>query len=198
MTNLALPTRRVFIIHGWGLSSDSAWIPWAKRKLESGGFRVYTPDMPDSGHPKIKAWVSSLAKIIDCPDSDTILVGHSIGGQTILRYLANLSLDLRVGPVIFIAPWLTLKPAATPTKEDQKIARPWLTTPIDFFRVKPQASSFTAIFSDNDPYVSYEENSVAFKRHLGAKAILVKGQGHFDDDSGVTQLPVLLGVISKL
>lgn len=190
--------KRVFIIHGWEATSQGDWIPWLKRQLETRNFTVHAPDMPDSDYPDIDRWVSSLAQLVDHPDEDTILIGHSIGCQTILRYLETLDSKLKTGPVIFVAPWLTLKVAATPDEEAKKTAQPWLTQPIDFSKIKPKATSFTAIFSDDDPYVSFPENSKAFKNYLNAKIIVETNKGHLNQNSGVTQLPVVLDIISDL
>lgn len=190
--------KRVFIIHGWDASSQGDWIPWLKRQLEIRNFSVHTPDMPDSDYPDINRWVSLLTKLVDHPDEETILIGHSIGCQAILRYLETLDPKSRVGPVIFVAPWLTLKPEAAPEEEDKKIIKPWLTQPIDFSKIKPKATSFTAIFSDNDPYVSLPENSQAFKNYLDAKIIIETNKGHFNQDGGVTELPVILEILSEL
>ncbi len=51
---------------------------------------VQVPAMPNTAEPKIETWVPFLEKLVGKPDKDTYLVGHSIGCQTILRYLDGL------------------------------------------------------------------------------------------------------------
>lgn len=77
------------------------------------------------------------------------------------------------------------------------VAKPWLETSINLAKVKGKANSFIAIFSDNDPYVSLEENRKIFEGRLGAKIIIEPGKGHFSEDSGVKELPVLLELVQN-
>ena len=139
--------KRVFIIHGWGASPGEGWFPWLKKGLEAKRFKVHVPAMPKTETPKIKVWVEYLATLVGGPDKDTYLVVHSIGCQTILRYLESLPAQTEVGGVVLVAPWLTLMNLGNGEK---KIAKSWLNTPIDFDKVKQRSKSFISIFSDND------------------------------------------------
>ncbi|KKQ37224.1 MAG: hypothetical protein US53_C0024G0012, partial [Candidatus Woesebacteria bacterium GW2011_GWA1_37_7] len=51
--------------------------------------------------PKIKEWVPFLQENMSNPDEETHFVGHSIGCQTILRYLETLSEKTKVGMEFF-------------------------------------------------------------------------------------------------
>lgn len=118
-----------------------------------------------------------------------------MGCQTILRYLETLPEEEKAGEVVCIAGWFSLAPEAAPSDEEKAIVRPWIKTPIDLEKIRSKASSFIAVFSDNDPYVPYEENAKTYKEKLGAEIILEKGMRHFSKDTGVTELPVLLHVL---
>src|SRR3990167_5523753 len=97
--------KRVFIIHGWGSNPKDDWFPWIKKELESKGFKVEIPVMPNTDEPKVNEWVGFLKKIVKNPDKDTYFIGHSIGCQTILRYLENLDKKIKIGGCIFVAGW---------------------------------------------------------------------------------------------
>ncbi len=187
--------KRIFIVHGWDGSPQSDWMPWARKALSEKGFEVHIPAMPDSPNPKIEKWVPFLAKEIGEAKESDILIGHSIGAQTILRYLETLPKDKKVNKVIFIAGWQTLTDEATPTEKERKLAKIWTETPIDFEYVKSKANSFICVFSDNDPDVPYEENAKVYKEKLGAKIILEHEMGHFSQDAGVIELPLILGLV---
>lgn len=188
--------KRVFIVHGWEGSPEKDWLPWAERKLGSMGYEVHVPAMPDTNYPKIEPWVSHLASIIGRPRPSDVLIGHSIGCQAILRYLQNLTTEEeKIDKVIFVAGWVDLEPIATPDEESKEIARPWLTSPIDFETARKKVRSSVAIFGDSDPWVDYRKNSRIFKEKLGAKIVVEKGEGHFDDEAGVKELPILLNLI---
>ncbi len=181
-------TKRVFVIHGWEGYPEEGWFPWLKGELEAKGFRVEVPAMPDRAAPRIEKWVWYLVERVDNPDKDTFLIGHSIGCQTILRYLQTLKENQQVGGVVLVAGFTTLTPAATPTPEEQAIARPWLETPIDWDIVKHRSKHFTAIFSNTDPFVPIE-NAKVFASKLDAEVIIEQNKGHFSGSDSVRELP---------
>ncbi len=186
--------KRVLIIHGWGGRPDgNDWLPWAKKELEAKGYEVILPSMPDPVYPKIETWIPFLANLVgDVQDTD-IFIGHSIGCQTILRYLETLNNEQKVDKVIMIAPWgVSLSEKAYEDEEDKETAKPWLQTSINWDKIKTKARGFIAIFSDDDPLVPLEENSKLFREKLEAKIIVEHNQGHFSGDDGIQSLPVLL------
>src|SRR5688572_19611763 len=98
--------KRIFVVHGWYGHPGEGWFPWLKETLEARGFEVFVPAMPDPAHPRIESWVRQLAGEVGELDQETFFVGHSIGCQTILRYLQMG--DARAGGVVCVAPWTTL------------------------------------------------------------------------------------------
>lgn len=183
--------KKVFIIHGWDGYPEEGGFPWLKKELEEKSFQVTVPAMPDPLHPKIEEWVPFLRKVVGTPDENTFLVGHSIGAQTVLRYLESLDQDVKVGGVIFLAGWINLSDQAFEKAGDAEIAQPWLDTPIDWQKVKKHTSKFTAIFSDDDPFVSLTDSKI-FKEKLEAKIIIEKNKAHYSGSDGITQLPTVL------
>lgn len=188
--------KRAFIIHGWDGYPEEGWFPWLKRELEARGFHVEVPAMPEPRKPAIPAWVSFFRERVGISDEQTFLVGHSIGAQAILRYLETLGNFERVGNVVFVAGWITLASAAYEQEGDEETAKPWLETPIDWVKVKTRARNFTAIFSDDDPFVPLADAEV-FRQHLNAEIIIESGKGHFSGSDGVTELPSALHAILK-
>ncbi len=187
--------KRVFIIHGWGGSPDEPLHRWLKSELEKSGFEVIVPEMPNSEEPEIKAWVSKLETMVEAPDKDTIFIGHSVGCQTILRYLEKLHPASKVGGVVFIAPWLTL--SNLESDEEWRVADPWLNTSIREMDVIKHTLKITAIFSDNDPYVP-SENIELFKKRFNAEIIIEHEKGHFTADDGVEKLESALNAILEI
>lgn len=179
--------KRVFIIHGWGGSPDEGWLPWIKKELETRGFEVSVPWMPNPEYPIIDERVKFLTELVGQPDKNTYFIGHSIGGQTILRYLEKI--NAKVGGVIIVAGWFTL---TNLDEEDTIVAKPWVETPIDFEKVKANTSKIVTILSDNDPYVPIAETTNIFLEKLGAEVIIEKQKGHFSREDKITKLPVLL------
>ncbi|MFA5142246.1 MAG: alpha/beta fold hydrolase [Candidatus Woesearchaeota archaeon] len=180
--------KRVFIIHGWGGSPEEGWFPWLKKELDRRGFLVHIPNMPNPEEPEIATWVSHLKTICPNPDKNTLFVGHSIGCQTILRYLESLPKNTKIGGAIFVAGWFNLMNQST---EEQIIAKPWLETPFNFNKIRSHYTKFVAIFSDNDEIVPLTDQT-EFKKYLEAKIIIEHGKGHFSGSDKVMNLPIIL------
>ena len=82
--------QRAFIIHGYLGRPDEAWQPWLRAELEKRGFIVQLPAMPHPDRPTIPEWVGFIAQLVGEPDRETVLIGHSLGCQAVLRYLETL------------------------------------------------------------------------------------------------------------
>ena len=190
--------KRIFLIHGWEGHPNNNWFPWLKRELEKRKFNVNVPSMPNPSEPKIETWVSYLAKQVKKADENTYFVGHSIGCQTIMRYLEIK--QNKIGGCVFVAPWMSLdeKTIEEEGEDILEIAKPWIETPVDFDKVKKTTNKFIAIFSDNDPYVPLKENSKVIRIKLGAEIIIEKDMGHFDDEAGIKKLPSVLNALLKI
>lgn len=186
---------RAILVHGWGGSPKNDWFPWAKMVLERSGYEVIIPEMPDSEHPKIGSWVAKLSEVVgEVRESDTF-IGHSIGCQTIERYLQGLDGFTRLQKVILIAPWVVLtKRTFEEMGEDESIVKPWYNEPIDYEKICGMAK-WIAVFSDDDPFVDYSENYPTYRDKLGAEIILKNGQGHFSSEQGVNEIPFLVEMV---
>lgn len=180
---------RVFIVHGWSRSPSKDWFPWLKEQLESKDFAVEVPFMPNTDAPSIDEWIPFLEEKVRNPDENTYLVGHSIGCQTILRYLEKI--DSKIGGAVLVAGWMNLTEETFGEEGAEEIASPWIDTPIDFDKVKANCDKFLCIFSDNDPYVPISDSEI-FKEKLGADIVILKEKGHFTGEDGVKEIPVVL------
>ncbi len=185
---------KIYIIHGWGGSPESDWIPWLRRELEKKGYEVVVPAMPNTDAPEMSAWIGHLKEIVKNPDRDTYFIGHSNGCQAVMRYL-EASDGAKIGGALFVAGWFNLN-----NLEDEEIpiAEPWIKTPLNFEKVKNSIGKLEIILSDNDPYNCLEENERKFGQ-LGGRVRIVHNAGHFAGDDGTTELPlaleILLGII---
>lgn len=189
--------KRVFIIHGWDGYPEEGIFPWLKKELQNKTFTVFNPSMPEPLNPQIDSWVSFLKQQIGIPDKNTILFGHSIGAQTILRYLESLNEKENIGGAVFLAGWTHLTDEAYETEEDAVIAKPWLETSLDWDKIKSHSGNFVAIFSDDDPLVSLSDAKI-FENNLGAKIVVEHGKEHFSGSSGIKELPSALEAILEI
>ena len=185
--------KRVFIVHGRGSSPKEDWFPWIARELKKKGFTVKVLKMPNTDRPQIAPWVAHLKRSVGEPDEKTHFIGHSIGCQTIMRYLEGV--DRPVGNLVLVGAWFTLKGLE---KEEKPIAQPWLTKRIDTAAVRKSAEGIGVILSDDDPFVPLNANRKAFANRLGARVTVLKNKGHIDGNAGVTRLPIAVQEIVRM
>lgn len=95
--------KRAVIVHCWGGKPNYAWYPWLKLQLEKQSYKVDVPQMPDIEEPKLEKWLPELSRTIGTPDEDLVLIGHSLGNATIMRYLETLNDNQRINKVIMVA-----------------------------------------------------------------------------------------------
>jgi len=184
--------KTIYVVHGWSGSPEEGWFPWLKKELESKNFKVEILSMPNANHPKIEEWVTYLKKQVKKIDEDTSFLGHSIGCQTILRYLEGI--DKKISKAVLVAPWVHLKPECIADKESQEIAKPWLEKTINWDKIKH--NKYIYIFSDNDSCVPLEDSEI-FKQKLKAKIIIEHNKGHFSGEDNIKELNVVLKEILK-
>lgn len=185
--------KKIILVHRWEGDSESDWYPWLQSKLEDKGYEVVVPNMPDTEVPVIDAWVGYLSQIVGTPDQNTYFVGHSIGCQTILRYLEIV--DVSVGGAVFVAGWFNLENLEN--EEMEEIARPWIETSIDTEKVKSVLPQSTLIISDNDPYGCLKENRNRFGEFV-SKEKVIPSAGHFTNEDGFIEPPLLLDEIEDI
>lgn len=183
--------KRVFIVHGWDGSPKINWFPWLKKELENKGYEVFVPQLPDPGSPRIKPWVTKLAEAVGKTNEQTYFVGHSMGCQTIARYLESLPENVKAGGAVFVAGFFKRLTGLEDEPGVPETDRHWLRTPLDLRKVKSHLNKSVALFSDDDPYVPLD-NQDDYKNKLGSKIIIMHNMGHFNEAAGTTQLPIAL------
>ncbi len=183
--------KRAFLIHGWDSHPGAHWIPWLKTELESRGFLVIAPQMPDAALPTKDVWVNELSRLIGTPDSNTYIIGHSLGCIATVRYIESLPVGGKLGGCVFVGGFsgnISIPELATFYEEVAEI---------NFKKVRAICPVITTIFSDNDEYVRLEKGE-AFAEKIGAKRLLVHGAGHFRSKDGFRELPAGLEAILEI
>lgn len=175
--------KRAILIHGFGSTGLKGWRVPLKAALEQKGYQVFVPDMPNTNHPKQEEWVAKIQELIQNPDGEEILIGHSLGNIAILRYLETLSDGQKISKALLVAPF------------DNDLGNAdigtFYKTKMDWETYKKRCENYFCLFSDNDKYVSIENEKV-FKENLNADTLLMHNMGHFSHEEGCNDLPILL------
>jgi serine hydrolase len=171
--------RRLGIVHRWGGAPGADWYPWLRdelRALDPPPFdAIGIPEMPDPDTPRPETWVPAFLEWLGDDPRDrarTVLVGHSVGCQTIVRALAEGGAP--VEGCLLVAPWFWLD-------EDSRDATSELwTTPFDDAAARAAAGQVVALLSTDDPYTSdWEANGRAWEERIGAEVFVEPGGEHF-------------------
>jgi predicted alpha/beta hydrolase family esterase len=191
--------KRAYIIHGYQGYPGEAWQPWAKAELEKRGYAAWLPAMPKPDAPVLPEWMDFISGLVGVPDGKTVLIGHSLGVNLVLRYLETLAdAGQAVGQTVLIAgmfPAGMTDQAADKRTGGNTILRPWLTKAVDGRKVNRAAGRCTVILSDTDPIIPMAQAKASFEANLKARIVIEPGKGHFNEDDKLTDLPVLLDVI---
>lgn len=181
------------MIHGWDGSPEHGWFPWLAKDLETRGYEVFAPLMPDAATPTLEKWLSHLSQIVGTPDESCYFVGHSLGCITILRYIETLKENQRVGGAILVAGF------SHDLEYDgyKGELKSFFQTPVDFQKIKKHCKKFIAIQSLDDRWVN-PKNADILEENLNAKKIIQNGMKHYSGDDGTTELPIALKSILEI
>jgi predicted alpha/beta hydrolase family esterase len=89
--------KQILFIHGAGNQhkplGSGKLVASLQQQLGS-DYQVLAPDMLDPDHPRYLAWRNQIEQELGKLDADGLLIGHSLGGSMLLKYLAE-GTDLR-------------------------------------------------------------------------------------------------------
>jgi len=179
--------KRALIVHGWTANPQMHWFPDLIQFLKEQGYQTEAPVMPERFTPVENVWV----KVIEDfgPDKKTILLGHSLGGTTILEYLENT--DKKVDKVILFGTpirnheSLELGEIHSYKLYAQSVAIECLLDLTgyeeiyDWENIRQKANNFSLIYKRDDKLVPLDDGKVLAKR-LDAKIHILEGHDHCD------------------
>lgn len=66
-------------------------------------YHLVFPEMPDPENPKYIHWKDKLSEELNRLDGELVLIGHSLGGSTLFKYLSEESCRLTISGLFIIA-----------------------------------------------------------------------------------------------
>lgn len=170
---------RIIVVPRWGATGQDDWYPWLGAELA--GSSVFSPvvvgDMPDPDEPTIAGWRARIAELAGSDAAilaDTILVGHSVGCQAVLHFLAGLPDSTTVRGTLCVAGWWSVD-------EPWESIRPWIEDSPDPEPVRASCGELRVLLSDNDPFTAdAAANRRLWQERLAATVEIVPGAEHFN------------------
>ncbi|BAB04567.1 alpha/beta hydrolase [Halalkalibacterium halodurans] len=96
--------KTILFIHCAGSQRSDDLVHYLKQSLSS-EHNVAYPEMPNPEAPEYDQWVKQVEKELSFIDGEVILVGHSLGGAVLVKYLSEKSPPLpQVTGLYLIAP----------------------------------------------------------------------------------------------
>ncbi len=181
--------KKVFLIHGFEGSPNGGWRPYLMSELEKQDIYACSLPMPSPQAPKLSEWLEEIERhITKNKEDDIYLVGHSLGGTAILRYLEKYDSPNIKGVIIASAP--------CHQNENEKI-REFLLDDFDWMKIKNKSPKVIVIHGDNDPFVPVSDAKETAEK-LGGKLILIPNGKHLNGSAGFDKLPEALSAILEI
>lgn len=98
--------RQILFVQGAGEAVHDAWDDKLVRSLErelGEGYVVLYPRMPDEADARYSSWKGALLNEFDNLEDGAILIGHSVGGSTLIHVLAEHWPKRRLDAILLIA-----------------------------------------------------------------------------------------------
>ncbi|MFC9239176.1 RBBP9/YdeN family alpha/beta hydrolase [Streptomyces decoyicus] len=181
--------QRASIIHGYGASPEDHWFGWLAEQLNAVGIPTTIPALPNPQDPDPAQWTEAVRADVGTLDENSIVVAHSLGCLTVLRYLCSLPTPWHLGTLVLVSGFVDQLPALPDLNS-------YIGDGCDVEGLSSHIGQLTIIRSDADPYVP-PGHTDRLAGLLATSAEVVPGAGHFLASDGVTSLREALEAIAS-
>lgn len=149
-------------------------------------FEVLLPKMPNVTYARYQEWEIWLGRIIEFLRDDVILIGHSLGGIFLAKYLSVNTFPKKIMAAILIAA------PFNDANSEESLAE--FLPPSTLSKFANQCGEVYLVQSENDPVVPFEQVKMYKQALPEAKTIIFKDKGHFKQES----FPELVKLLREL
>ena len=163
-----------------------SWKHSLQKKLGDNYDVLFAP-MPNTSSAKYKEWEIVFDKVVKLLYNDIILIGHSLGGIFLAKYLSEHKLPINIKALILIA-----APYNDETQEslgDFKI-----TDGAKLVKMGRTIDEVYLLYSEDDPIVNIVECGEYLDLWIHAQPIYFEDKGHFN----LEEFPELIELIEKI
>jgi predicted alpha/beta hydrolase family esterase len=83
-------------------SDKTDWKPWLRKNLGD-EYEVVIPQMPNKNNAQYEEWKIVFEKILNKLNKEVVLIGHSLGGAFLSKYLTENKVDKEIKVVLLVA-----------------------------------------------------------------------------------------------
>lgn len=189
--------KKVFIIHGFGGAPNGGWFPWLMGELAKNHTFACSLPMPNTNDPLASEWVTTMHSYIE-PNEEVFIVGHSLGGPAVLRYLESLPDKVMVGGVLLVSPVFEKLDVEDLSSDFRKIDN-FFTTEFNFKKIKECIKKSIIVHGGKDPIVPLA-HSEKISQGLDSELVVVENGDHFSQKTEPIcyQLPEAFDALMKM
>lgn len=191
--------KKVFIVHGFGGTPNAGWLPWLTKELGIRGVYACVLPMPESKWPVLSKWLEEVNHAVEnSPNDEIILVGHSLGAATVLKYLEQYPEGKKFLGVVLVSGFFKPLDPEDPESNYRRFDS-FFSLPVDFGKIKNKANKFFVLHSTDDPAVPFS-NAEEISKTLDCELIKKEKGGHFFilSEPICYELPELLEIVLKI
>lgn len=159
----------------------------------------------DSPPTTIKEHIQWLESQVKSIDKNTFFIGHSVGNQGLMRWLAEKK-PKEIGGVLMVAAWWIMERESDSPNRTEFVRnwlkssydqiQPWIVDPVDTQSFATLVKNkLTLVVSDNDPFtIDFQTNKRIWEERVFASVIVKSGLKHFND----TEQPTIAELAKKM
>jgi len=183
--------KNALILHGTLGNSKENWFPWLEKELIKNGYKVWLPDLPGANQPNLQRYNDFIFGNSDWKfDSESVIIGHSSGAQTVLKILEDLPDEVKIDTAVLVAGF-TGDVDYPPNIELKDLT-------FDWNKIRSNVKRIILLHSDDDPFVPTEQGE-NLKVKLNAELIIRSGEKHYSISTGgekFKELPIVLELLN--
>ncbi len=153
------------------------------------GYDVLLPRMPNGTNARYKEWKIWFENITKVLNDKVALIGHSLGGIFLAKYLSENTFPKRIIATILIA-----APFDDTEGADKKVSLVDFTLPSSLAKFAVQCDKIYLLHSKDDPIVPVEQLEKYKNALPDAEAIVFKDREHFNQET----FPEIIDIIKSI
>lgn len=147
------------------------------------GFEVLSPRMPNKQNAKYEEWKIWFEKMFQFIENGVILIGHSMGGLFLVKYLSENNFPKKISALFLIATPYDLEGHVQEFRLGGDLQKVW-----------EKCQNIHIFHSNDDPIIPINEANIYKKIWTGSVLHLLIGRGHFNQEN----FPEIMEEIRKI
>lgn len=169
--------KKVYIIHGFGGVPNGGWLPWLMLELGKRNIWACALPMPNSNDPIQTEWTAFMHSLIGEPDKNIFIIGHSLGGPAVLRYMESLEINIHLGGVVLVSSFIEPLNIDEPDSDFRKIDN-FVVPEINLENIRNIPNKMIVLHGKKDTVVPFS-HSEKIAQKMNCEIVLIPEGDHF-------------------